>query len=74
MGEKGLQRVVKLYEKKLRELMPEDEYRQFVESVAKMVFAAEIMESPNEDLKELVFENWDAITAPVVSETGGDAE
>jgi hypothetical protein len=33
--------------------------------VAKTAFAAEVMLSPNEDFKKMVFENWDEITAPI---------
>ena len=68
MNEKMLSEIIKIYDEKLKELMPENEYTKFVESVAKTAFAAEIMLSPNEDFKKMVFENWDEITAPIKRE------
>lgn len=68
MNEKTLTRMLKLYEEKLREYMTEKEYGQFAEKVSRMAFAADVMESPNEDFKKMVFENWDAITAPISTE------
>ena len=68
MNEKTLTRMLKLYEEKLREYMTEKEYGQLAEKVSRMGFAADVMESPNEDFKKMVFENWDAITAPISTE------
>lgn len=59
---------LKLYEAKLKELMPPKEYAAFVEETARAMFLGEVMSSPNEDFRQVVIDNWDAITAPVISE------
>lgn len=74
MTEKTVHRILKMYEEKLREYMSPQEYRQFSERVARMTFAADVMESPNEDFKRMVFENWDAITAPIETEGEDDCD
>ena len=64
MNEQALREVLKLYEQKLQEYMTEDEYAAFSTQVSKLVFYAEVMRSPNDEFKEMVLGNWDAITAP----------
>ena len=64
MSNEMLIQILKLYEQKLQEYMNENEYKAFTGQVAKIIFFAEVAQSPNDDFKKMVFENWDAITAP----------
>jgi hypothetical protein len=65
MDEKSLIAMMKIYENKLKEYMTEEEYTQFSEQVAKTVFLAEVLASPNDEFKKIVADNWDEITAPI---------
>ena len=58
MDEKSLIAMMKMYENKLKEYMTE-------EQVAKTVFLAEVLASPNDEFKKIVADNWDEITAPI---------
>lgn len=63
--EKLLTETLRMYEQKLKEYMTEQEYKEWSEMVAKTLFLAEVMASPNEDFKKMVARNWDFITAPI---------
>ena len=63
--EKLLTETLRMYEQKLKEYMTEQEYKEWSEMVAKTLFLAEVMASPNEDFKKMVAEHWDEITAPI---------
>ena len=58
-------RTIKLYEAKLQEYMTMDEYMAFAQEVAKLTFFAEVNESPSEEFKKMVFDNWDFITGSI---------
>lgn len=62
MNEKAYLEMLREYEKKLKEYMTEEEYQAFATMIAKKVFFAEVMASPNKEFKDMVFDNWDWIT------------
>jgi hypothetical protein len=68
MNEKAYIAMLKMYENKLKEYMSEEEYTKFAEEVAKGVFLAEVLASPNDEFKKMVADNWDDITAPMEEE------
>lgn len=68
MNEKAYIAMLIMYENKLKEYMSEEEYTKFSEEVAKGVFLAEVLASPNDEFKKMVADNWDAITAPMEDE------
>ena len=70
MNEWELMEALKMYEAKLREYMTEQEYKEFVETVSKTIFLAEVMTSPSEEFKKIVAEHWDEITAPIEVDDG----
>lgn len=53
--------IIKAYEKKLNELMPEEEFSEFVESVARSVFLKTAEELPEGELKEFCQNNTNTI-------------
>lgn len=55
-------RTLKLYEKKLQEIMSKEEFEAFSTEVAKKVFRQSVEELHNEEFKQFVFDNWDYIT------------
>lgn len=60
--EERLKFVANEYEKKLRELMTEEDFMAFATDVARRAFRKEIEQSPSEEFKKMVFDNWDEIT------------
>lgn len=59
-----LERIIalnKAYDKKLQELMTEEEYNAFARETVKQMFLAEIMASPDEEFKKFVTENFEEI-------------
>lgn len=62
-----LKAVMDAYDKKLKEVLSEEEYKAFTKETAKQLFLAEVMACPNEDFKKFVTENFDSIIE------GGDA-
>jgi len=53
--------MLRMYDEKLKELMPEDEYRTFVAEVAKAAFRAEVANMPESEFKDLCLEQMEAI-------------
>ena len=62
MNERSLMAFLCECEVKLKEYMTEEEYHEWSVMIAKKVFFAEVMASPNKEFKDMVFENWDYIT------------
>lgn len=52
----------KLYEAKLSELMPEDEFMDFIISVARDVFKTELEDMAEGDFKDFVLKHMEEIT------------
>lgn len=65
-----LMQIIKLYEDKLKELMPEAEFRAFIEQTARATFLSEVMAMPDGEFKQTIIDNWSAITAPVEIDGG----
>ena len=59
--------IMDAYDKKLKEVLTEEEYKAFTKETAKQVFLAEVMACPNEDFKRFVMSNFESIIE------GGDA-
>lgn len=64
----------KAYEKKLIELMGEDEFFKFSTQIAKELFADSIMGMADSDFKEFCLDNFDAITGGNTSDGLPDDE
>lgn len=61
MTKDNLRLIIEVYEKKLKELMSEAEFSEFVESVGKSVFLKTVEELPDGDFKEFCKNNVDTI-------------
>lgn len=57
-----LNKVIKMFEDKLRQGISEQEYVEFSKAVATIMFIDEVQASPSEDFKKFVAENWEKIT------------
>ena len=62
MNEEILLFMLKAYEEELKKRMPEKEYYAFSVKLAKEAFFREISNSPNEDFRNTVLDNFEAIT------------
>lgn len=62
MDEKYYLYVLNAYEKKLKELMGENDYHEFAKEVAKEGFKEEINGMADSDFKNFCLENFDKIT------------
>lgn len=64
-NEQRLNKVTQEYEKKLAELMPENEYWEYITSIARKLFREEIDEMDDGEFKDFVLENYRSIVGGV---------
>lgn len=64
-NEQRLNKIVLEYEQKLAELMPDDEYWEFVSGIARKLFREEIDEMADGEFKDFVLENYRNIVGGV---------
>ncbi len=57
-----LRKICTAYEAKLKELLGEDEFHVFAENIAKELFAEEICAMADGEFKDMILDNFDAIT------------
>lgn len=57
-----LRYMIDLYDKKLKELLPEDEYHEFTVNAAKEAFKHELDGMADGDFKRFCLDNFDKIT------------
>lgn len=62
MNEKFYLYIIDIYEKKLKELMGEDEYHKFIIAVSKDGFREEIEGMADSEFKDFCLKNFDMIT------------
>lgn len=62
MNEKQLMELLKIYEKKLKEYMPEEEFYKFSVDTAKNLFEKEVNEMADSEIKQFIKEHFDEIT------------
>lgn len=65
---------IRAYDKKIRELMTEEEYKKFSEETAKQILLAEIMASPDEEFKNFCLENFNNLMNGAEGEKGEEGE
>ena len=64
-NEQRLNKIVLEYERKLAELMPDDEYWKYITGVAQKLFREEIDEMADGEFKDFVLENYRNIVGGV---------
>ena len=64
-NEQRLNKITQEYERKLAELMPENEYWEYIASVARKLFREEIDDMPDGEFKTFVLENYRNIVGGV---------
>jgi len=62
MNEKQLMELLKIYEKKLKEYMPEEEFYRFSVDTAKYLFEKEVNEMADSEFKQFIKDHFDEVT------------